>query len=128
MARKIITLNKDEVIKVVELARGYLMTFEINYICYSLFKGIENVKNIEIDTTDSNSYKILNQYFYRLLDIANDYVSKHIDEYEYHLIYNEDKFQFDGDVWFNSYDTSMRNLRIELLTLYLNELKNDRLA
>lgn len=89
MARKIITLNKDEVIKVVELARGYLMTFEINYICYSLFKGIENVKNIEIDTTDSNSYKILNQYFYRLLDIANDYVSKHIDEYEYHLIYNE---------------------------------------
>lgn len=127
MAGKIITLNKDEVIKVVELARGYLMTFETNYICYSLFKGIENVKNIEIDTTDSNSYKILNQYFYRLLDIANDYVSKHIDEYEYHLIYNEDKFQFDGDVWF-SYDTSMRNLRIELLTLYLNELKNDRLA
>lgn len=32
MAGKIITLNKDEVIKVVELARGYLMTFEINYI------------------------------------------------------------------------------------------------
>ena len=28
MAGKIITLNKDEVIKVVELARGYLMTFE----------------------------------------------------------------------------------------------------
>lgn len=45
MAGKIITLNKDEVTKVVELARGYLMTFEINYICHSLFKGIENVKN-----------------------------------------------------------------------------------
>ena len=30
---------------------------------------------------------------------------------------------FNGDVWFNSYDTSMKNLRIELLTLYLNELK-----
>lgn len=119
MAGKIITLNKDEVTKVVELARGYLMTFEINYICHSLFKGIENVKNIEIDINDSNSYKILNQYFYRLLDIANDYVPKHIDEYD---------FLFNGDVWFNSYDTSMKNLRIELLTLYLNELKNDRLA
>lgn len=74
------------------------------------------------------SVKILNQYFYRLLDIANDYVPKHIDEYDYRLIYNEDNFLFNGDVWFNSYDTSMKNLRIELLTLYLNELKNDRLA
>jgi hypothetical protein len=37
-------------------------------------------------------------------------------------------FLFNGDVWFDSYDTSMKNLRIELLTLYLNELKNDRLA
>lgn len=36
--------------------------------------------------------------------------------------------KFNGDVWFNSYATSMKNLRIELLTLYLNELKNDRLA
>lgn len=123
MAGKIITLNKDEVTKVVELARGYLMTFETNYICHSLFKGIENVKNIEIDFNDSNSYKILNQYFYRLLDIANDYVPKHIDEYDYRLIYNEDNFLFNGDMWFNSYDTSMKNLRIELLTLYLNELK-----
>lgn len=74
------------------------------------------------------TFKILNQYFYRLLDIANDYVPKHIDEYDYRLIYNEDNFLFNGDVWFNSYDTSMKNLRIELLTLYLNELKNDRLA
>lgn len=102
MAGKIITLNKDEVTKVVELARGYLMTFEINYICHSLFKGIENVKNIE-----------------------NDYVPKHIDEYDYRLIYNEDNFLFNGDVWFNSYDTSMKNLRIKLLTLYLNELKKE---
>lgn len=44
MAGKIITLNKDEVIKVVELARGFLMTFETNYICYGLFKGIEKLK------------------------------------------------------------------------------------
>ena len=94
MAGKIITLNKDEVTKVVELARGYLMTFEINYICHSLFK-------------------------------ANDYVPKHIDEYDYRLIYNEDNFLFNGDVWFNSYDTSMKNLRIKLLTLYLNELKKE---
>ena len=83
---KTLISNIIEIIKVVELARGYLMTFEINYICHSLFKGIENVKNIEIDINDSNSYKILNQHFYRLLDIANDYVPKHIDEYDYRLI------------------------------------------
>lgn len=59
MAGKIITLNKDEVIKVVELARGFLMTFETNYICYGLFKGIEKLKKIEIDSNHSSSYNIL---------------------------------------------------------------------
>lgn len=126
MAGKIITLNKDEVIKVVELARGYLMTFEQNYICYSLFKGIECVKNVEINFSNSNSYDILNHYFYGLLNITNDYISKHIDEYDYNHIFNEDSFQFNGDVWFCSYSTSMRELRIELLTLYLNELKKEK--
>ena len=125
MAGKLITLNKDEIIKVIELARGYLMTFEKNFICYSLFKGIECVKNIEIDFSDSNSYNILNHYFYGLLNITNDYISKHIDEYNYSHIFIEDNFQFNGDVWFYSHSTSMRELRIELLTLYLNELKKE---
>ena len=62
MAGKIITLNKDEVIKVVELARGFLMTFETNYICYGLFKGIEKLKKIEIDSNHSSSYNILKEY------------------------------------------------------------------
>lgn len=125
MAGKIITLNKDEVIKVVELARGFLMTFETNYICYGLFKGIEKIKKIEIDSNHSSSYNVLKEYFSGLLDVANSYVPKHIDEYSNFSIFYEDNFQFNGDSWFSSYDTSTRELRIELLTLYLNELKKE---
>lgn len=124
MKRKDVTLTKEEVVKVVERAIELLDNFEIRYICHALADGIEYVKNVD-DVLEHDSpftYKLLTKYFSGLLEVATEYVPKYVALHGDYDVFVKSNFKFTGQSWFSSFGTSMRKLRIELLTLYIDKL------
>lgn len=124
MKRKDVTLTKEEVVKVVERAIELLDNFEIRYICHALADGIEYVKNVD-DVLEHDSpftYKLLTKYFSGLLEVATEYVPKYVALHGDYDVFVKSNFKFTGQSWFSGLSTSMRKLRIELLTLYIDKL------
>lgn len=122
---KKIDFTKEEKIKVVKRAIEFLKNDEDEFICNTLIYAIVEVKELDYFLDRYAENELLNKHFSDLLEVANKYLKDNVENYAKYGVYCIDNFAFNGKAWFSTSALEYKELRLKLLELYLEQLKNN---